>query len=182
MEQEVKEVLGLGAIGALLTQLLANKEIVGAVFIIFLCCVCILFMCAFDLFAGVRKAKRRGELSSSYGYKRTVSKLVKYYSAVFAIIVVDALQIFVCWHLNTFTKYNLPLIPIFTIVVSLGVCFIEFKSIIEPEDAKDKAKMQEAMKLAKALAENGLDVKTIGKTLITETADSYLKGKEVKNE
>lgn len=60
MEQEVKEVLGLGAIGALLTQLLANKEIVGAVFIIFLCCVCVLLMCLFDLFVGVRKAKRRG--------------------------------------------------------------------------------------------------------------------------
>ena len=38
-----------------------------------------------DLWSGVRKAKRRGEVRSSYGFKRTVDKLARYYNLLIAL-------------------------------------------------------------------------------------------------
>lgn len=45
-----------------------------------------------DLISGVRKAKKRGELRSSYGFRKTVDKLGKYYLPLFALTVVDFMQ------------------------------------------------------------------------------------------
>ena len=175
------EVVGIGSMGAIFAAILSTKEVVSVVAIVLMCCICVFIMVGLDLVSGVRKAIRRGELSSSYGYKRTISKIVKYYSALFAISIIDVLQVFTIWHLNTYSEYDLPLVPIFTIIASLGICFVEFKSIVEPIEAKDRAKMQEVAKLAKAIADAGFDAKEIGKVLVAEAAKSVLEEKEVVN-
>lgn len=46
-----------------------------------------------DLWSGVRKAKRRGEVRSSYGFKRTVDKLARYYNLLIALTVVDCIPV-----------------------------------------------------------------------------------------
>ena len=46
-----------------------------------------------DLISGLRKAKRRGEARRSKALRRTVDKLCRYYNALFALSVIDAMQI-----------------------------------------------------------------------------------------
>ena len=43
-----------------------------------------------DLWAGVRKAKKRGEFRTSEGYKRTIDKISKYFNMMLALTFVDA--------------------------------------------------------------------------------------------
>ena len=45
-----------------------------------------------DLWSGLRKARRRGEARRSEALRRTVSKLGQYYNAMFALTVVDLMQ------------------------------------------------------------------------------------------
>lgn len=103
-----------------------------------------------DLWAGIRKAKARGEYRSSYGLRKTVEKLRKYYNMMLAITATDIIQMFAIHNLHTQGSGNtLPVIPLFTIVGALFVSVIEIKSIYEKNEDKDKAKVTEA---AKALA------------------------------
>ncbi|MFV0467453.1 MAG: phage holin family protein, partial [Dysgonomonas sp.] len=65
-----------------------------------------------DLVAGCRKAKKRGELRSSYGFRKTVDKLGRYYLPLFALTIVDMMQLIVVWYLNEFYGYTIPLLPV----------------------------------------------------------------------
>ena len=60
-----------------------------------------LFFIAFDLWAGIRKAKQRSEKISSDGWKRTVNKVARYYNALLALVVVDCMQMAGVWYLDT---------------------------------------------------------------------------------
>ena len=57
-----------------------------------------LFFIAFDLWAGIRKAKQRSEKISSDGWKRTVNKVARYYNALLALVVVDCMQMAGVWY------------------------------------------------------------------------------------
>ena len=46
-----------------------------------------------DLVSGLRKARMRGEARRSKALRRTVDKLCRYYNALFALSVIDAMQI-----------------------------------------------------------------------------------------
>ena len=57
-----------------------------------------IYLCVFgaivmDLWAGVRKARRRHELRMSNGYKRTVDKIARYYNMLLVVSIMDALLI-----------------------------------------------------------------------------------------
>ena len=98
-----------------------------------------------DLWAGIRKAKARGEYRSSYGLRKTVDKLRKYYNMMLAITATDIIQMFAIHNLHAQgSGGTLPVIPLFTIVGALFVSVIEIKSIYEKNDDKDKAKVTEA--------------------------------------
>ena len=108
-----------------------------------------------DLWAGIRKAKARGEYRSSYGLRKTVDKLRKYYNMMLAITATDIIQMFAIHNLHTQGSGNtLPVIPLFTIVGALFVSVIEIKSIYEKNDDKDKAKVTEAAKALAKMANN----------------------------
>lgn len=101
-----------------------------------------------DLWAGVRKAKARGEYRSSYGYRKTVDKIGRYFNMIFVITAIDAVQMLAVWQLNQQTTYNLPILPILTFIGAIFVGFIELKSIYENSEEKEKAKINEVAKLA----------------------------------
>lgn len=156
-----RETLGVGAIGALIAQFLTNKEVISVVGIAILCCVVVFIAISMDLISGVRKARSQGVFRSSFGFRRTINKIIKYYSAIFMGGIIDLMIIVLFWHLNTHSGYNLPLIPIFTIVVSGGCIWVEYKSILETVEDKDKAKAQEVISATKQITENGLDTKAV---------------------
>lgn len=115
----------------------------------------VLAMIFLDLWSGVRKARQRKECRSSYGYKKTVEKIARYYNALFVITVIDAVQMLGVWQLGQQTGRTLPVIPVLTLAGAIFVGFIELKSIYEKSEDKEKAKIADAAALlGKALKDH----------------------------
>lgn len=112
-----------------------------------------------DLISGCRKAKQRGELRSSYGFRRTVDKLARYYIPLFALTVVDAMQMLVVGYLNGYHGFSIPLLPVMTLLGAIGIGIIEVKSILEK--AEDKAKFERVGVLAGNIIKNKDDAAAV---------------------
>lgn len=109
---------------------------------------------AADLASGLRKARRRGETTRSRALRRTVDKLARYYNVLIVLTVVDAMQITAAVFLRTVEGYDVPTIPVFTLIGSLGMAFIEVKSIFEKGDDKEKQQLAELVSLLESIADN----------------------------
>ena len=105
--------------------------------------VIILALILADLWAGVRKAKIRGEYRTSDGYKRTIDKIARYYNMTFALSLIDVVQIAIIFFLYYFYKTDIWMIPWFTLFATGYVGWVEVHSIWEPADMKEKAQQNE---------------------------------------
>lgn len=114
----------------------------------------VLAAAAADLASGLRKARRRGETTRSRALRRTVDKLARYYNVLIVLTVVDAMQITAAVFLRTVESYDVPTIPIFTLIGSLGMAFIEVKSIFEKGDDKEKQQLAELVSILETIADN----------------------------
>lgn len=126
--------------------------------------VVIVFLVAMDLWSGVRKAKKRGEARMSFGYRRTIDKLAKYFNTIFVVAVVDLV------FLISPIYEGLTVIPAFPYITAIGVIFIgfiEFKSI--QEKAEDKLRFKSTSMLAGKIIANKDDI-----SKIVEEVMSYL--------
>lgn len=103
-----------------------------------------LVMCCIlaDLWSGVRKAKRLGVARTSYGYRRTISKIAQYYNVLIVLTFIDIMQMASLWYLEVYYQHFLPMFPFITLVGAIGICLIEFKSIYEK--AEDKVRFDNA--------------------------------------
>ena len=97
-----------------------------------------------DLSSGIMKAKRRGKLSSSYALRKTVDKLVRYFSMLLVISAIDAVQMLAISQWDATTGHNIPCLPLFTFLAAMFVGFIELKSIYENSDEKEQARIEDA--------------------------------------
>ena len=122
-----------------------------------------------DLWSGVRKAKQRDELRTSTGYKRTVEKLSKYYNVLFALTIIDAMQILGVWYLDNYYNWKVPLLPLFTLAGSIGIGLIELKSIYESANDKEFRKVS---KLAGEMIRNKDDVHAVTDAIINYLNES----------
>lgn len=120
-------------------------KIITALLLLFGMYVLVLLAVACDLISGVRKAKRAGVVRSSYGFRRTVDKLARYYNLLIAISFVDCLQMAAIWYMEVYYGYKIVMFPFITLLGAIGVCLIEVKSIYEK--AEDKVKIDEAISL-----------------------------------
>ena len=120
---------------------------------------------ALDYWAGIRKAKKRGIPIYSDKMKRTVDKLSRYYNAVLAMLVLDAIQIAGFIFLHLFNGWSCYTFPLFTIASVGFVAAVEIKSIYEPADVKERRENQDVMALAKAIAEHRADPAEIAKDI-----------------
>lgn len=121
---------------------------------------------ALDFWAGIRKARQRGEDLRSDKMQRTLAKLSRYYNAILAMLVVDAIQISAFIFLHVFNGWNLWTLPVFTF---LGVGFtatVEIKSIFEPANAKEKKELKEVTELAAAIAEHKSNPQEIAQAIV----------------
>lgn len=105
----------------------SNWEEIKIKCIPFLVCItCDTIAMVIDLISGIRKAKQRGELRSSEGYKRTVDKALKYYSLLILCFLVDVIASMIVS------------VPYFTLAAGIGIILIEIKSWYEKADEKDR--------------------------------------------
>jgi hypothetical protein len=127
-----------------------------------------------DLWSGVRKAKINGVARSSYGYRRTVDKISRYYNVLLALTVVDAMQMSSIWYLDKYYHYDrLPMFPFITLIGAIGLCVIEIKSIYEK--AEDKVRIENVTALAGKIITNKDDISEIVKAVVT-----YMKEPDIK--
>lgn len=106
----------------------------------------VLIAIAIDLIAGLRKATLLGEIHTSYGFRRTVSKAIQYYALMCFAFLFDVLSSLVS-----------P-VPYFTMLSACFLVFIEAKSVFEKAHEKDRRKMNENVKDLITLIENKDDI------------------------
>lgn len=120
--------------------------------LILLVCVeyaCVLIAVLADLFIGVRKSILSGSKCTSWGLRRTVDKLSRYYLALFALTIIDAMYVTASLVMTSQGIKLLPVFPFLTTFGSIGLALIEVKSILE--EANEKGDLSMAATLLKDL-------------------------------
>lgn len=115
--------------------------------IIVLFAVLVLGAAMIDLIIGVRKSKRAGNKFGSSPLKRSVTKLLIYFSTLVLAGFIDTAQM-VMVHSWTFQhSATFPVLPFFSFVVTVLLLTVEIKSVLETSEQKDKARMLEIGKM-----------------------------------
>lgn len=99
-----------------------------------------------DLISGVQKAKERGEMRTSYGFKQTVNKAVLYYAFMLFAFMFDGIGMFF---------YPLPIV---TFIAAAFLILIECKSVFEKAHDKDKRKFNKSLQELATLLQNKDDL------------------------
>ncbi len=97
-----------------------------------------------DLISGIRKARKRGKTRSSYALRKTVDKVIRYYSMLLVITAIDIVQMTAVMQWDAATGHGIPAMPLLTFVGAIFVGFIELKSIYENSEEKEQARIEEA--------------------------------------
>jgi hypothetical protein len=142
------------------------NEIITVMWMLFADYMAVLLLIGADLWSGVRKAKMRGEIRSSYMYKKTVDKIARYYNALLALTIVDVMQMGGMWYMDNYYDYHLPIFPFITFMASIGIGMIEIKSIFEKAEDKVKFEYQQIGVLATELAKSKADPAEIAKAVV----------------
>lgn len=124
-----------------------------------------------DLWAGVRKAKKNGIARSSYGFRKTVDKIARYYNVMLALTVIDAMQMASVWYFETYYECIFPMFPFVTLMGAIGIGLIEIKSIYEK--AEDKVRIDNVAALAGQVISNRDNLNTIA-----QAVSEYMKKKD----
>ena len=118
-----------------------------------------------DLRFRIRKARERGEEIDSDRLKDTPRKIASYLLTLFALSVVDVVQMALVHYLHIYYGWNVPLLPLVTAIGSVGCCCIEVKSILESQDAKLRRDARDVAKLAAAIVKANGDIGAIAEAV-----------------
>lgn len=148
--------------------------------LLILACVYILVFFAIiaDLFSGIRKARRRHEERTSYGLRRTVEKMAKYYNLMFALTVIDCMQMSGLWYLSTYYGMSYPLFPVVSFIGAIGLGLVEIKSIFEKAEDKTRKDAEQIVKLIGDIAGNSHDYSKIAEAVVTSMKNNKKKEDE----
>lgn len=131
-----------------------------------------------DLWSGLRKAKQRGEVRSSYGYKKTIDKIGRYYNALIALTIIDTMQISGVWYLDNYYGWAIPIFPVVTLLGALGISLVELKSICEKANQKVRNDYKELYVLVSEIAKYKTDPSEIARAVVNYINKELTKKKE----
>lgn len=128
----------------------------------------VLYSCVFvavliDLYFGVRRAKRLKIVRTSYGYRRTITKLTSYFGLMIMLSIADVAASVI---------FNMPY---FTVVGAIGIVAVEGKSVFENIRKEDK-NVEEVQKVLLKLFENKEDIKAFISFLNSNTSENDTPG------
>lgn len=103
-----------------------------------------------DLFAGLYKAKLRGEARRSQLLKRTMYKFTLYEGGLCIAALIDVC-VFLCHGFELFGVSTLHGVPVVSFLIAIFLCVVEGLSIREKADAKIHSEIARAEQLAKTL-------------------------------
>lgn len=119
---------------------------------------------ALDFWHGILKAKHLKEEITSEGFKRTIRKSVYYFSLLF----LGGLFDFFNTLTTSFLPYPWELVPVFTVVIGLILCYTEVKSINEDADDKARRNIYKTLKTAVELKNKNGDILAILQEVLEE--------------
>ncbi|MFL9834993.1 phage holin family protein [Chryseobacterium terrae] len=122
-----------------------------------------------DFFFGIRKAKQVGEVRSSEGYKRSVSKFNQYFGMLVFAFIFDAIV-----PISYFFEFPISAIPVVSLLAAVALVFTEAKSVHEKGDEKQRRKLDASLVQVLELLEKKDDV-------IQELLSKYKKENESNN-
>ena len=125
-----------------------------------------------DLITGVNKAKREGKLRTSYGFRKTLSKMSQYFGAAFWATFIDVLQMYLILGFNNETNHRIFMFPFVTLILTFYVCVIEYKSIRENRETKTNARIEEVTNDLKALLKSKDNIETLEKIVAILRGDN----------
>jgi len=123
----------------------------------------ILYSCVFisvliDLYFGVARAKRLKIARTSFGYRRTITKLTNYFGLMLMLSIADI------------AASVLFTLPYFTVIGAIGIVIVEAKSVFENLKQEEKS-MEEIQKLLIKLFENREEIKALITYLNTQKTE-----------
>jgi hypothetical protein len=142
-----------------------REQLIVLLFVVLGMLVTPLIFIALDYWAGIRKARKRGDPIHSDKMKRTIDKVSRYYNGIFALMVLDIIQITAFVFLHIYNEWDAYTFPLFTLIGILFVAAVEMKSIYEPADVKESRELKEVTELAKAIAAHKSDPEEIAEAI-----------------
>ena len=142
-----------------------REQLIVLLFVVLGMLVTPLIFIALDYWAGIRKARKRGDTIRSDKMKRTIDKVSRYYNGIFALMVLDMIQITAFVFLHIYNEWDAYTFPLFTLIGILFVAAVEIKSIYEPADVKESRELKEVTELAKAIAAHKSDPEEIAEAI-----------------
>ncbi len=149
----------------LLTQEIAAIQHIAAIVLILW--LLPLFAYAIDFWTGIEGARAQGEELHSGGFRRTIIKIGEYWRVQFMALLIDIVGSLV-------PQYTIPWI---SMVATVVIIFIEYKSVQENFRKKKTTHATEAMGLSNDIlseivnAKNGEQAKVVAKRLLNKKDD-----------
>ncbi|MDR2920170.1 MAG: phage holin family protein [Tannerella sp.] len=131
-----------------------------------------------DFASGIHKAKLSGEIRSSYGLKRTMSKFILYVGGLCIACGIDSIffvsQLWGLIGLSLLTK-----IPVVSTLVAIFSCVIEFRSVWEKAEDKHRKKAGETLDLLLSMVDKQTLIKSLSESLASagKHENKYTHGK-----
>lgn len=126
-------------------EILNDTKLMGVIIVI--ACLLVIGAMVIDLCAGLYKAKLRGEIRSSWGLKRSLSKFISYIGSLLIAAGVDLLIHF-CKAFQLFHLDILFGLPVITCVIAIFLLVVEFLSVREAADEKTKTEVSRVADIA----------------------------------
>ncbi len=113
----------------------------------------VLYSCVFvsvliDLFFGVRRAKHLKKVRTSFGYRRTITKLTSYFGLMIMLSIADIVASVV---------FDMPY---FTVIGAIGIVLVEAKSVFENLRQENKG-VDDVQKVLLKLFENKEEIQAL---------------------
>lgn len=123
------------------------KEMSGMLSVVVVAMIIVFMAMMIDLASGLYKAKCRGEIRTSEGLRRTLTKFITYEGGMLIAAGVDVMiqlsRIIPLFHLNLLCN-----VPLITLIVGIFLLVVEFLSVKEKADDKTKKNLSDAAKFA----------------------------------
>jgi phage-related holin len=110
--------------------------------------VCVCVAVVIDLFFGVRRAKQLNIVRTSFGYRRTISKLTNYFGLMLMLSIADIVA-------SVIFK-----MPYFTVAGAIGIVLVEAKSVFENLKQQEKS-IAEVQSVLLKILENKDEIQAI---------------------
>jgi hypothetical protein len=113
----------------------------------------VLYACVFvsvliDLFFGVKRAKRLKIVRTSFGYRRTITKLTSYFGLMLMLSIAD---------IAASVVFKMPY---FTVIGAIGIVIVEAKSVFENLKQQEKS-VEEIQKALLKIFENRDEIQAL---------------------